>query len=199
MLRSRGGPLGRAAARVCREAGAAVATHVLVRDLNVVPSRPAERLIEVIAKGLPLWGGVQLAVDTTQASPPTAAGMPRRDRGITAGAALRVARARPRTRTWQPMSPGCPRHLRLGGGGRPLSSSDCSPDLGLALLPLPHGQRSRLRSPCDGPRCLPSPLPDPLRQPSLVATCCHCQRRWRGFPPERSPRRLRRTTPHRLA
>ena len=89
--------------------------------------------------------------------------------------------------------------LRLGGGGRPLSSSDCSPDLGLALLPLPHGQRSRLRSPCDGPRCLPSPLPDPLRQPSLVATCCHCQRRWRGFPPERSPRRLRRTTPHRLA
>ena len=33
-------------------------------------------------------------------------------------------------------------------------------------------------------------------QPSLFATCCHCQRRWRGSPPERSPRGLRRTTPH---
>ena len=34
-LRQRGGPLERAAARVCREAGAAVATNVLVRDLNL--------------------------------------------------------------------------------------------------------------------------------------------------------------------
>ena len=42
---------------------------------------------------------------------------------------------------------------------RRLFPSDCSPDLGLALLPLPHGQQSHLRSPCDGPRCLPSPLP----------------------------------------
>ena len=34
VLRARGGPLERAAARVCREAGAAVATHVLVRRLE---------------------------------------------------------------------------------------------------------------------------------------------------------------------
>ena len=56
--RQRGGPLERAAARVCREAGAAVATNVLVRDLNLQA--------EVIANGLFLRGGSQLAVDTTQ-------------------------------------------------------------------------------------------------------------------------------------
>ena len=37
VLRSRGCQLERAAARVCREAGATVAMHVLVRDFNVVP------------------------------------------------------------------------------------------------------------------------------------------------------------------
>ena len=67
-------------------------------DLNVVPVRQDERRIEVIANGLPLWGGVQLAVDTTLVSPLTAAGMPRRDSGHTAGAALCVAeRAKART------------------------------------------------------------------------------------------------------
>ena len=33
-------------------------------------------------------------------------------------------------------------------------------------------------------------------QPSFFATCCHCQRRWRDFPPEQFPRGLCRTTPH---
>ena len=69
----------RAAARVCREAGGTVATHVLARDLNVVPFCPDERRIEVIANGLPLWGGGQLAVDTTLVSPLTAAGLRRKD------------------------------------------------------------------------------------------------------------------------
>ena len=55
-LRQRGGPLERAAARVCREAGAAVATNVLVRDLNLQAARQDERRIEVIANGLPLVG-----------------------------------------------------------------------------------------------------------------------------------------------
>ena len=42
-LRQRGGPLERAAARVCREAGAAVATNVLVSDLNLQAARQDER------------------------------------------------------------------------------------------------------------------------------------------------------------
>ena len=92
ILRARGGPLERAAARVCREAGAAVALNVLVRDLNVDPARQDDRRIEVIANGLPLWGGAQLAVDTTLVSPLTAAGLPRRAGCRTAGAALLTAR-----------------------------------------------------------------------------------------------------------
>ena len=63
-----------------------------MRDLSVVAERQDERRIEVIANGLPLWGGVQLAVDTTLVSPLTAAGAPRRARGCTTGAALRLAR-----------------------------------------------------------------------------------------------------------
>ena len=99
VLRARGAPLERAAARVCREAGATVATNVLVRDLNVAPCRQDDRRIEVIANGLPLWGGVQVAVDTTLASPLTAAGEPRRESRRTAGAALRHAR-RAKERTY---------------------------------------------------------------------------------------------------
>ena len=98
-LRQRGGPLERAAARVCREAGAAVATNVLVRDLNLQAARQDERRIEVIANGLLLWGGSQLAVDTTLVSPRTSAGAPRRRSGATAGAALADAR-RSKERTY---------------------------------------------------------------------------------------------------
>ena len=68
VLRARGGPLERAAARICREAGAVVATHTLVRDLNVGSVPGDDRRIEVIANGLLLWGGMQLAVDTTLVS-----------------------------------------------------------------------------------------------------------------------------------
>ena len=54
-LRSRGCPLERAAARVCREAGARVTTNTLVRDLNVAVSRFDDRRTEVIANGLPFF------------------------------------------------------------------------------------------------------------------------------------------------
>ena len=73
ILRARGCPLERAAARVRKEAGAAVTLNVNVKDLNVDPARQDDRRIEVIASGLPLWGGGQLAVDTTLVSPLAAA------------------------------------------------------------------------------------------------------------------------------
>ena len=92
VLRARDGPLERAAARVCREAGATVALNVPLRDLNVDVARQDERCIEVIANGLALWGGSQLAVDTTLVSPLTFSGAPRRAAGRTAGAALAFAR-----------------------------------------------------------------------------------------------------------
>ena len=41
---------------------------------SMAVSRFDDRRIEVIANGLPLWNGAQLAVDTTIVSPLTAAG-----------------------------------------------------------------------------------------------------------------------------
>ena len=94
-LRSRGGPLERAAARVCREAGARVTTHTRLADLNVQHVHHIDdRRIEVIANGLALWGGAQLAVDTTLVSPLTRAGEPRRRAGRFAAAALHDAKER---------------------------------------------------------------------------------------------------------
>ena len=93
VLRGRGIPLGRAAARVCREAGARVTTNTRLSDLNLDHiNRHDDRRIEVIANGLPLWGGAQLAVDTTLVSPLTSSSQPRRRAGQYAGAALQDAR-----------------------------------------------------------------------------------------------------------
>ena len=84
----------RAAARVCREAGARVTCNALVRDLNVAVARFDDRRIEVIANGLPLWNGAQLAVDTTIVSPLTANGVARSLRGPARPIALQEARRR---------------------------------------------------------------------------------------------------------
>ena len=65
VLARRAGPLERAAARICKEAGARVASHVALRD---VPASDGRR-IEVVANGLPLWQGAQVAVDATVVSP----------------------------------------------------------------------------------------------------------------------------------
>ena len=83
---SRTGVLGRrgfavesAAARVCREAGGRVATNMFVRNLDLgVPRAADNRRLEVVVDGLPLFGGVQLAVDTTLVSVLKGDGVPRR-------------------------------------------------------------------------------------------------------------------------
>ena len=138
VLRARGAPLERAATCVCREAGASVATNVLVRDLNVAPSRQDDRRIEVIANGLPLWGGVQVAVDTTLVSPLTANGQPRREARRTAGAALRHAR-RAKERTYP--------HLCLCAAVvRPARMCRCACLRKQPPLPLPRCSQCRRRS-----------------------------------------------------
>ena len=100
VLGARGAALERAAARVCREAGARVATNVLLRDMNVDVPLADGRRIEVLAKGLPLWQGAQAAVDTTLVSPVTRAGgaQPQADRFP--GNALEQAAKRKRLRTY---------------------------------------------------------------------------------------------------
>ena len=50
------------AARVCCEAGGRVTTNVLVRNLDHVgPDIADNRRLEVVADGLPLFGGAQLS------------------------------------------------------------------------------------------------------------------------------------------
>ena len=74
--------------------GLELTTNTLVRDLNVAVSRFDDRRIEVIANGLPLWNGAQLAVDTTIVSPLTAAGEARSRRDPARPVALLEARRR---------------------------------------------------------------------------------------------------------
>ena len=75
---------------MCSEARGRVSTNVLVRDLDVaVPDALDGRRLEVVADGLPLFGGAQLAVDTT-VSPLHADGSPHRHAAD--GAVLATAR-----------------------------------------------------------------------------------------------------------
>ena len=77
VLGSRGFSLESAAARVCREAGARVSTNLFVRDLDLPIANHDARRLEVVADGLPLFGGAQLAIDTTLVSSVQADGRPR--------------------------------------------------------------------------------------------------------------------------
>ena len=125
VLARRAGPLERAAARICKEAGARVATHVALRDLNLdVPA--GDGRIEVVANGLPIWQGAQIAVDATIVSPVRRDGQPRPRADHQPGLALdqavdRKHRAYPELRHWLSSA------LKLAG-----ESCDCSHGQGLA-------------------------------------------------------------------
>ena len=64
-MKSRASPIERVVAQICREAGARVRTNTKLCDLNVSVAATDARQIEVIASGLPAFGGAQLAVDVT--------------------------------------------------------------------------------------------------------------------------------------
>ena len=56
-----------------------MATNFFVRDMDLgVPNAYDNRRLEVVADGLPLLGGVQLAVDTTLVSAIQGDGQPQR-------------------------------------------------------------------------------------------------------------------------
>ena len=95
LLARRGFAVEMAAAKVCREAGARVTTNVLVCDLDLGVPHPAldGRRLEVVAEGLPLFGGVQLALDTTLVSPVRADGTARPGAAQRDGVALVSARS----------------------------------------------------------------------------------------------------------
>ena len=69
VLGPRGFALESMLARICREAGGRVTTNIMVRDLDLEHLQgPDGRRLEVVADGLPLFGGAQLALDTTLVS-----------------------------------------------------------------------------------------------------------------------------------
>ena len=100
VLSTRALPLEHAVARVCREAGARVARNVRLADMNLdVPVADARR-IEVVANGLPLWHGSQLAVDATIVSPLTRQGQAHPRADVQPGSAVDAAARRKRNNTY---------------------------------------------------------------------------------------------------
>ena len=96
VLGKRGGALECVAARICREGGGRVATNVLLRDLDLLlPEAPVDgRRLEVVVDGLPLFGGAQLAVDTTFVCALKSDGRPTTRAAVEDGAKLARARMR---------------------------------------------------------------------------------------------------------
>ena len=95
VLAGRGWAVENVAARICREAGGRVTTNVLVRNLDLVgPDIADNRRLEVVADGLPLFGGAQLAIDTTLVSALRADGTARRRAADHDGVASAEARRR---------------------------------------------------------------------------------------------------------
>ena len=79
---------------IFREAGARVATNVFLRDLNLGLPLTDGRRLEVVAHGLPAFGGVQVAVDVTLVSPLRRDGSSRSRADHEPGLALRTAAER---------------------------------------------------------------------------------------------------------
>ena len=85
-------PTERTLARICREAGATVRCNVKLRDMNVRVHATDERSIEVLASGLAMNHGAQLAVDITLRSAVTACGRACPNAATVDGAVLTRAR-----------------------------------------------------------------------------------------------------------
>ena len=81
-------------ARVCREGGARVQFNSFLRDLNIGAAVSDGRRIEVIANGLPLFKGAQLAIDTTIVCPVGRNGMAHAGAANEDGISLSHARVR---------------------------------------------------------------------------------------------------------
>ena len=91
-LKRRAVPTERTLARVCREAGAIVTRNVKLRDMNVQVPATDEREIEVVAAGLSIHHGAQLAVDITLRSAVTSVGALRTTAATVNGAADKEAK-----------------------------------------------------------------------------------------------------------
>ena len=81
-----------AVAQICREGGA-LSTNVMLQDLDISPPHSSDgRRLEVVAEGLCLFGGCQLALDGTVVSTLHGDGTHRRKADVEDGVALKEAR-----------------------------------------------------------------------------------------------------------
>ena len=120
VLGCRGWVLENVAARVCREAGGRVRTNLAVRDMDLGAHVQLDgRRLEIVVEGLPLWGGSQLALDTTMVCPLSRDGVAQRGTATTDGKSLARARRR-KERTYPELigEHGRARFVVLGVGGR---------------------------------------------------------------------------------
>ena len=127
-LGRRGFALESAAARVCREAGGRVTTNVMVRDLDPGAQRHRQPSVEVVVDGLPLFGGSQLAVDTTLVCSLHCDGSPHNGAADTDGVIFPGARRRKERRFPELVGPGSRARLvvlALDVGGR-WSAESCT-------------------------------------------------------------------------
>ena len=111
-----------AVAQICREGGARVSTNIFVRDLDLdlahFPARDGRRL-EVVAEGLSLFGGSQLALDATLVSALHGDGSHRKNADTRDGVTLQEAR-KTKERTYPELQGrnGRVRMVVIAGGGR---------------------------------------------------------------------------------
>ena len=110
------------AARICREAGGRDKTHGFVRDLDVDLSLGGDgRRLDFVVDGLSLFGGAQLAMDSTLVSTLHNHGTARRRAADEDGVALAVARTTKETRYPELVGPRARARLVVMGveiGGR---------------------------------------------------------------------------------
>ena len=119
-LQRRAKPLERAWQRVFREAGSREVNKPLLRD--IIPGIPSQdnKKLDLVARGLPLYGGLPIIGDASLVSPIGSDGLPRLSADARAGAALRDTQ-RSHQRTYQELlSHGRAKFLVLGAeiGGR---------------------------------------------------------------------------------
>ena len=97
-LAARAPALETAVAKICREAGGRVARNVAVANMNIASPITDGRRIEIVANGLQVYHGQQLAIDTTCVSPISRAGFSHPGTTSEPGRAVATAVARKRRR-----------------------------------------------------------------------------------------------------
>ena len=94
LLKRRAKPLERIWQQVLREAGARTAPQQFMRDMDLAVTATDGRQLDVVAYGLPLFGGMPICGDATLVSPLDAAGQPKYSADQNDGACLAAARRR---------------------------------------------------------------------------------------------------------